>query len=319
MFLNRIERKYRNLFLKDLFRRKKVSIQEELFINELREGFQLIKIIDTGKLTGANLEWAENINRLRLFVNNCDPRSFLQWDVIRNTMFVGNCPFIIEELDALKNSGNFEHYWTKGIIETSFGRPTMMKKFIQSSGNLIHHCYHLLQFEVRTKIKISSIDFVFEFGGGYGSMYRLFKNLNFINKYLLFDLPEFSLLQKYYLKSIGFDVLTIDTFSKANSGVLCLSDIEELKDILGAINPLKKNLFIGTWSISETSVDVRKSIFPLLKNFNLFLMAYQYGFFKEVNNIEYFKYIQTEFSHLEWENYPIEHLPGNNYLIGKGI
>ena len=46
-------------------------------------------------------------------------------------------------------------------------------------------------------------------------------------------------------------------------------------------------MFLATWSISETPVEIRNMIFPLVSDFHSFLIAYQ-DKFEEVNNLDYF-------------------------------
>lgn len=314
-----IKKMYRKIYLREFSKKLNLPTEKEkTLIDELVNDFQKISIIDTKDLSGATLTWAYNMNRLRELIFNDDPRRFLQWDVIRETMFAGNARYVLKELESLRNQNIFEEYWKKGIIESEVGSPSRCHWFKNSSGNLIHHAYHLQQFEEKTNIALNTIDFVFEFGGGYGSICRLFNNLGFNNKYVIFDLPSFSLLQKYYLKSLGYRLLTVNEFCCERSGILCISDFEELKDVLKITISVKRKLFIGTWSISETSIDLRNSIFSLLGNFNLFLLTYQ-DKFKEVDNIDYFKNIQKNYSSVKWDNWKIEHIPGSNYLIGNGI
>jgi putative sugar O-methyltransferase len=295
-----------------------INVAEKKLINELIKSFQELPENDTSNLSGAALKWANNMNRLRELMLNDDPRRFLQWDVIRNTMFVDIVSYVFRELKYLKSSKEFNAYWKNGIIESEIGSPDIYKHLARSSGNLIHHAYHLQQFVEKTGVKVNEVEFVLEFGGGYGSMCRLFKNLGFNNKYLIFDLPPFSLLQQYYLKSLGHRILTIDEFSKESTGILCISEFGELNSILKTVVPQKRNLFIGTWSISETSRYLRDEVFSLLDKFNLFLIAYQ-SEFGGIDNIEYFKNIQKTHSHIKWHNWEIEHIRGNYYLIGNGI
>ena len=314
-----IKRIYKKIYSKDFFLKLSlITEKERILIDELLNDFQKIPIIDTKNLSDAALTWATNMNRLRELIFNDDPRRFLQWDVIRHTMFVDNTQYVLKELDSLRHSTLFNKYYQKGIIESEVGSPSRCHLYKNSSGNLIHHAYHIQQFEEKTNIAISTIDFVFEFGGGYGCMCRLFNSLGFNSKYVIFDLPSFSLLQKYYLKSLGHRLLTVEEFCREQSGILCISDLQELKDVLKTVISVKRILFIGTWSISETAIDLRNNIFLLLNNFNLFLIAYQ-DKFKEVDNIDYFKNIQNNYKKIKWDNWKIEHIPGNNYLIGNGI
>ena len=160
------------------------------------------------------------------------------------------------------------------------------------------------------------LDFVFEFGGGYGSMCRLIYNLGFQGKYVLFDLPAFSALQKFFLKSIGITVHSFEIFKSAQHGVHCISDLEELKEILS--NDKENNsMFIATWSISETPIELRNPVLSLALSFKAFLIGYQ-AQFGEVDNIGFFKDWTSAQDNVEWQDWQIEHLPNRNrYLVGK--
>jgi hypothetical protein len=65
------------------------------------------------------------------------------------------------------------------------------------------------------------------------------------------DLPAFSALQKFFLKSIGVRVHSIDSFNKGEQGAICISELEQLKEILSERSGEEKSMFIATWSISE--------------------------------------------------------------------
>ncbi len=175
---------------------KKISLKEKELIEELRSKTSLIPITEISNLEGAALHWAEYMNQLRYLILNEDPRKFLTWEVIQYSMFIGNVPYVDIELKELENSSDFNSKWKTAIQEISVGLPILYKKYLGSSANLIHHAYHIKKFEETIQTEIKDIDMVFEFGGGYGSMCRLFKNINFNNQYVIFDLPLFSLLQE---------------------------------------------------------------------------------------------------------------------------
>ena len=116
-------------------------------------------------------------------------------------------------------------------------------------------------------------------------MCRLFHNLGFQGRYLIFDLPQFSALQTYYLKTLNLPVSSIDELMRSKTRVSCISDYETLKEII--LNKLKieKKLFIATWSLSETPISVRENIIPFIYDFENYLIAYQ-DKFGEVDNVE---------------------------------
>ena len=183
-----------------------------------------------------------------------------------------------------------------GIHEHSFGSPTPFIFYPWSSGNLIHNAHHLAQFENITHQNITDFDYVFEFGGGYGSMARLFHNLGFKGKYIIYDLPEFSQLQKIYLDKIG------------------MKNVEFVTRIEGIPNSNGKVLFIATWSLSEAPLDLRNQILDKVTA-NSYLFAYQRSF-DVFNNIEYFNKFRNELK-LKWYDSEIKHIPDNNYLFGS--
>src|SRR5262249_29537133 len=148
----------------------------------------------------------------------------LRWDVIQDTMFVGAASYVAKELTFLKKHPDWASRWRRAIQESPIGHPLRYPFFPASSGNLIHHAFHLAQFEEKTQIQVNNIGFVLEFGGGYGSMCRLLHNLGFHGKYVILDLPFFSLLQSFYLKSLGLPVHSIEDFKTANEGIVCVSE-----------------------------------------------------------------------------------------------
>ena len=141
--------------------------------------------------------------------------------------------------------------WRNAIIEDSVGMPEPYRFNNRSSGNLVHHAYHLQQILGNYVDAITDFDMIIEFGGGYGSMCRLISNLGFTGEYIIFDLPEFSILQESYLSSIR---------NKPSN----LSLVTKLDDLISFGKSCKKILLIATWSLSEAPLDVRKRFLELV-------------------------------------------------------
>jgi len=308
-------------FLKKMYqilytsRLSKASTNDFYLTDELRLEVSKISPIETLYMKGAELEWSNNVNNIRTSIINQNPREFLSWDVIKYTMFVVRASYLAKELEAIKKSIDYENIWKNALIEDQVGRPVLYWKYPKSSGNLIHHLYHLLKFKEYIGIDYKNLDIIFEFGGGYGSMCRLLHNCGFNKKYIIFDLPVFSAIQKFYLKSLGIKVLNPSEYLSSETGVICLSDFEELTKLFEKIPEKKSKLFIGTWSFSETPIEFRKSFLPIIGTFNFHLIAYQKNF-NEVNNNEYFNKFESEIKKSNWYNYEIDHLVNNYYLFG---
>jgi len=293
------------------------SNSEKIFLSELQAIFREFSVLKTTKALPSETAWLRNMNRLRELVLNGNPREFLRWDVISRTMFVSSADYISAELKYLKNRCDWGTRWCGAIKESFVGHPPPYILYPASSGNLIHHAYHVAQFEEKTKVEVQNIDYVFEFGGGYGSMCRLFHNLGFHGRYILFDLPPFSALQVYFLKNLGLPVQSITEFGKSRTGIVCVSDIQHLKTMLGDPFQAKNRLFIATWSVSEAPIRIRDAVLALTTGFQLFLISYQ-DRFGEVDNADFFGTWRKTIKNVAWHSLRIEHIPGNNYLFGGG-
>jgi hypothetical protein len=238
-------------------------------------------------------------------------------------MFVSFAAYIPTELKYLKHRPDWNTRWRTAIKESSVGRPRRYGYhpipyifYPASSGNLIHQAYSLARFEEQTKVQVENMDYVFEFGGGYGSMCRLFYNLGFHGRYIIFDLPSFVALQRYFLRTLGLPVQSVTEFVKSKTGIDCVSDIQHLIALLADHIEARNTMFIATWSISESPISIRDSVLPLTSEFQSFLIAYQDSF-GEVNNVDFFANWQETIRNVAWHSWRIEHIPGNYYLVGR--
>ncbi len=187
--------------------------------------------------------------------------------------------------------------WQRVIQETKVGLPFPCLWYPLSSANAIHHAYHLRRFEAHTGESVRDFGTILEFGGGYGSLCRIAHKLGFTGRYVIFDLPEQSALQRYYLRAVSVrDVLTV-------------SEIELLR------NPTDRALFIATWSLSESPLALRKQVAEAVRSFEAFLIAYQ-SEFAGIDNSAFFAEWQSWFPYIDWKASTIEHVPASTYLFG---
>lgn len=300
--------KYKKYY-SDFLVRFLASATEKQYIAELKSAIKAENHIPSED------EWAQFINQLCEHIINDDPRNFLRWEVIRKTMFCSNQRWIEIELNFLKRLPEWETRWKNAIKEVAIGYLPTCSLEPTSSDNLIHHAYHIASLEEKTKVKINNIDFIFEFGGGYGSMCRLCYNLNFRGQYIIFDFPQFSALQKFYLQSLNLPVQSNTQVAKIGTQIICLSDFKQLEKNIINHQPKSCKMFIATWSISEAPMKVRELLLPLLNDFDYFLIGFQ-NRFGNVNNINYFTNWKNTFNNVTWHEWDIVHLQGNKYLIG---
>jgi len=203
--------------------------------------------------------WSHFSKLIETQIKNKNADRFLTWEPVINTMFVRNENYIATEYEYLRNRPDWAARWETAIRENPVGRPQRYSADPTTSENLIHHVYHLAKFEEIIGVPVDALDFVYEFGGGYGSMCRLFHDLKFKGKYVIFDLPILSCLQRYYLRAIGLRVADGNEYS-ADADVACVHDVAALDKILSGAVRRSKSLFISTWAISETPIDYRPTV-----------------------------------------------------------
>jgi len=240
--------------------------------------------------------WMGHIKNIQNEFKVNPPHEFLKFPTVNLTMFLGGGDMINKEYDYLLNNPK----WLNGLNENSFGCPDKFTKDETTSGSNIHHTFHLATYENTTKKNILDFDYILDFGGGYGCMGKILKNLNYKGKYIIYDIKFMSLIQKYYLEGIGL---------KENENFYLVNDLKDLP----VFN--ENSLFIATWSLNEVPVKLRGEIKSIIKHFKGILIAYNYSFDK-IDNISYFK---------EWEkelieksvvyNFQIKSLGHSNYLL----
>ena len=215
-----------------------------------------------------------------------DLSKFLRNKFIQKIFFVHNRLFIFKELQYLKKNSDW-FFFKKLLIENDVGDPIKYFLYPKSSGNRINHVFHLSILKKNTNIKLKKINNVFEFGGGYGCMARIFSKVNNKIKYTCFDTFYVNLLQFYYLACNNLNV----GFKKENNFFLS-SNYKQTKQYH------KKNsnyLFIANWSISETPLQFRKNFEEIIKKSKYILIGFQESF-ENINNLKYFSNLKRKIS-----------------------
>ena len=303
-----------NLFLTKKLKAKPTPREQEL-IDELRKDTLNFSHASNG--LKSEDEWMKHAQRTANMIQIDDPRRFLTWNAIKDTMGGSNYFFILHELKYLKSLPDWKTRWKPAIVEDNFGQQPPFFMYPKSSGNLIHHAYVLAMFENMTKKKIDDLSFIFDYGAGYGSVCRLAHRLGFKGKYLMYDISVFSGLQSYFLKNIGMEVISFDDFLAAEKGICCISDFEKLNAYMEKSPNYKteSSLLMGMWSISESPLKTRSNVMRYLSSFSYFLFGYQ-DMFGEVDNNLYFEQIRKDLPLVSWNYERLKHLPGHNLLCG---
>lgn len=243
--------------------------------------------------------WEKFVEEIEMKISNESINNFLQWKVIKQTMF-HNAKFI--EYQSVRNSELLRKF-PNLIIEDSFGTPN---KFIwnrKTSGNLIHHLYsiNVLLFFIGYE-RFTSIKNCYEFGGGYGSFARIISRILPNANYTIYDFEIFLKLQKVFLsKTIG------------NESPF-YSNMEFLNESTEALNT-NSDLYIALWSLSESPIEVRKIQEEKILKSKYILIGYQDDF-DGIDNHQYFNNLKSKLNpNAVYYDFPIKHLVGSNYLI----
>jgi len=194
------------------------------------------------------------------------------------------------------------------LIEDNIGNPVRYFLFPKSSGNRIREVFHLLNFENFANFSLCNVNTIFEFGGGYGNMARIFYKINKNINYTIFDTFHVNLLQYYYLKMLKIPT-NINTKNKKNI------TLNYKRSKCNFSNNKKKKLFIANWSLSETPIKLRNIILKKIKNFDFILISYQEKF-EKINNHKFFSNITKKFGSKKFI-FKILEIPFMNFFLSS--
>lgn len=228
-------------------------------------------------------------------VQNDNPTQFWRWPCVYHCMLVSHWAEPVErEFEALadryKSATHVPHFGPDDELRTKYA-------VTPYSMNLIHQAYHIQQWEEATDLRLNRLETIVEFGGGYGAMALLCHRLGFEGKYIIYDLPEFSLLQEYYLSHFG----VLDKVS--------WNPKRKPKDV---------DLFMALYSMSEMPLSERGPLVPKAKSY-LFLYS---GIWQGWDNVSFFQRAVPELTGhgegMQWRHTELSHLPdkNNHYSIG---
>ena len=245
---------------------------------------EITKLIKKKLVTDYNSE--KNLKKTHLIfnqkifniINEKKLKNFLRFPFIQKMFFVHNRLFIWKELKILKADKNWKFY-KKILVEDNVGDPVRYFLYPESSGNRINHVFHLNVIVNSLNLKLKLINNVFEFGGGYGCMARIFSKINSNVNYTIFDTKLVNFIQYYYLKlnklNVGYDI---------NKNYILIDKLKKSKKKKSISN----SLFIANWSMSETPIKFRAKLILEMIKYEYILISFQENF-EEINNLKYFK------------------------------
>jgi hypothetical protein len=241
--------------------------------------------------------WLARRHNIREMVAKEDPEKFVSWPTIQGTMFVADGHVVKAELAALKASDDWDR-WRIAILDTAeCGAPRSKLIDTLTTGNMIHQTYHLMRFEEAVGQRVEDMYSIYEYGGGYGSMARVAHNLGFRGKYGIYDLPEFSLLQEFYL-------------SRCDVPAICVSGSPT------RLAGIEVDLLIALWSISEVPYRDRMEFYDQIR-YKYHLLSFSDAW-DGWDNLDWFRGMAKYYkSRMIWKELKIPHLNGHHYLISE--
>ena len=247
--------------------------------------------------------WLAYRRRFREDVLTKDPRRFLRWPVVQ-PMYRRDAPYLGRWLAYLRAHPDWQSRWRPAVRESAVGDPRPFFDYRASSGNLLHQAYQVCRFEDVTGMRLSDVDFILEFGGGYGALCRLVCALGFRGTYAIYDFPEFSALQQFYLRAQGLSTSPGPHLEPDRPGVVTLSTLGELDKLLWGRLP-GRAAFVAFWSLSETPQALRDTVMTRVTAFDVFLFGY-HPHFGEVDNTTWFGAVRARLNDgIDWHDVPL--------------
>jgi putative sugar O-methyltransferase len=262
-------------------------------------------------------EWKENTNSIEQYFLNAFSVSFLRNQIIKKTMFA-HLPNEAKNKQKKLLSDFFNEDEIKTYLsENAIGRPILNDLEYISSGNTIHHLYHLAKFSKELGLNLKEINSYVELGGGYGNLAKITKKINPNVTFTIIDIPIFSYIQYTYLSAVlGKDqVVFFDDTKSIIPNKVNLIPLDE--KLINEFIQTKyyPEVFLSTWALSESN----QSTQSLVRDNNYFnakhiLLAYQranesFKFAQEVTNLN--NNYSTRYSE------ETEYLKDNYYLFAS--
>jgi len=204
-----------------------------------------------------------------------DPDGFLKGDAARRA-YNGQIVRVFREVWPNLEPGDKDPYLDFVLDEHTFGTNTY-RGFTQATLRSIMYIR-----EIEKYFDPSTVDYLLDFGPGYGNNVRVWHRLFQTPVIKMCDIKILHPISKYYLSK--------HTFSpKMNIEWIHPGEIEEPPNA-------KNSLFFATHSLNECHISRRESIVPWLGAFEHVYIVYN-DEFDGINNIEYFENLANGLPH----------------------
>lgn len=181
---------------------------------------------------------------------------FLNVRAIKDTMFVaGSDEWLQTQITYLKKK--LGDSYRNITSEDPLGKPALLPApNSHTSHNTLHHLYHIYFFLEQTKLKLSDVESVVEWGGGYGNFAKLWYRLDKgQSTYTIIDTALFCSIQWLYLTAVlGPDSVHLlrskdDQIQEGKINLVPLALLDSVS--------IKGDLFVSTWGLSESAKEAQ--------------------------------------------------------------
>lgn len=148
------------------------------------------------------------------------------------------------------------------LVDTDFGNLPHTSSTFDCSTNTLGHLFYLAKILEHASCNGRSpttIKTVLEIGGGYGNLARLIKQALPNATIIIIDLPEISALQWFFLKSTTPKNTNVIFHTKSPSDIVPQAINIIPLHLMDAI-PLKTDLFVSTFALSECSQELQEYV-----------------------------------------------------------
>jgi hypothetical protein len=259
--------------------------------------------------------WDGLRRQLRQQLAAADPADFLRWPAVQRTMVKRDRRRVRPELAHLRARPDWRRRWRSVLRETTVGRPSPLSRCPWSSVNSIFQAYHLCRFEEVTGRSLASMRTIVEFGGGYGRLCHLAHDLGFRGTYVIFDLPEVAVLQRFYLRHVGIAASAPHDAIRSGSRVVTVVDVSDLLAVLSARGE-GPAAFVAIGSLSEAPLPLRETVLAQVATFDAFLVFYA-AQHDALDNRAYFARWRRALPQHVWTDVAVPHYTkAASYLFG---
>lgn len=179
-------------------------------------------------------DWSRHHLRKTLLENECFD-GFLRWPVVEGNMVINDVEATEHDWPIVRDWWNKYHSGPVPVDPMIGGSTGIVTRDgYTTTINAIRQLRHLAILESSFGVELDNDVSIIEFGGGYGLLAYLIRQTGFEGQYTIYDFPEFSLLQKYYLGEAGCDTVNLISSLDEVEGcdlLIALDSLTEVNDL----------------------------------------------------------------------------------------